>query len=218
MLGAVFSVPLLLKSAVDFASAIKDGSAAEVANQGLSTLGSAATAAKAVAAAVAKVPGLMNVAANAGVVAGAAAAAAVMAPIAAGLGCIAATASAVKFAREAHMLGAKLEKAETAKAECGQGNKVELEKNQPALKLMEKVCENVKTEKKNSILNCLRSFVIAIGCGLAAVVAVGILVGVAMTPAGWIAAGLLIVGLVVTIVMVAVKKHQEAKLQEKSGH
>ena len=217
LISAPLSGIVLFNTFLKFGNAIKEGSAGEVAEKAASLLDAAATGVRTAGTAVANAH-VVGLAAKAGVVAGAAAAAAIAAPIAAGLGLVAATVGTIKSAMEAHELGQTLKEAKEMTKQLTELEGTEKPEKTSEIKMakvmMEKVCDNVQNERKNSILSCLRSLVIAIGCGLAAVAAVGLLLGLAITPVGWAAAGCLLVGMVATIALNVYKSKQEAKVNE----
>ena len=132
---------------------------------------------------------------------------AILGPIGPGLGAIVYTVRGFQAAIQANKLSAQLDQAQADR------DKIE-NKDSVAHKIMDGVCKSLSNLRTTSLLDCLRSFVLAIGLGLAAAVAIGVIIGVAITPAGWAAAGIIFVGLVINAGVIAYKNRQAAALQK----
>jgi hypothetical protein len=132
---------------------------------------------------------------------------AALGPIGPGLGAIVYTVKGFQAAIQAYKLSGQLDQARADR------DKIE-NKESVASKIMNGVCKSLSNQKKTSLLDCLRSFVLAIGLGLATAVAIGVIIGVSMTPVGWAAAGIVFVGLLINAGVIAYKNRQTAALQQ----
>jgi len=127
-------------------------------------------------------------------------------PIGSGLVAVLYSARSINFAREAHQLGKKLKEIEEI---------VKTPNLNPVAKaVMEKVSDRVLSERKKKILDSIRSLIVAIGAGLATAAAIGALAGLAVTPVGWAAAGVLLTGFVVSIGISIYRSRQNTKLHK----